>query len=94
MFYAMWKSQQWRYMYLWLDWGTFATGILFSREEILCSIYLPVYFYRDTDTSKNTWSVLKALNLADVATEGDVAIVRETCAVVSERGAKIVAAGK
>lgn len=46
----------------------------------------------DTDTSKNTWSVLKALNLADVATEEDVAIVRETCAVVSERGAKIVAA--
>lgn len=66
---------------------------ILQRRHFMFHLYT-VFFYRDTDTSKNTWSVLKALNLADVATEEDVAIVRETCAVVSERGAKIVAAGK
>ena len=53
--------------------------------KILCS---------DTDTSENTWRILKAVKLADDATEEDVAIIRETCAIVSEKGAKIVAAGK
>lgn len=66
-----------------------------QRQSFMFHLFTSIYFiFRDTDTSKNTWSVLKALNLADVATEEDVAIVRETCAVVSERGAKIVAAGK
>lgn len=32
--------------------------------------------------------------MAEDATEEDVALIRETCAIVSEKGAKIVAAGK
>nr|XP_022287076.1 hexokinase-1-like [Crassostrea virginica] len=46
----------------------------------------------DTDTSENTWKILKAVKLAEDATEEDVALIRETCAIVSEKGAKIVAA--
>lgn len=47
------KSQWWRYMYLWLDWGIFTTGILFSRDDILCSIYIR-YFFIETQTHPKT----------------------------------------
>lgn len=59
-------------------WG-FTTSNVTSIEE-------------DNETSERTWSVLQAFGLADIATEEDVSLVREVCAIVSERGAKIVAA--
>ncbi|XP_048747104.2 hexokinase-1-like [Ostrea edulis] len=59
-------------------WG-FATANVTSIEE-------------DTETSERTWSVLRDFHLADMATEEDVSLVREVCAIESERGSKIVAA--
>lgn len=53
-----------------------------------------VFFYRDIDIFKNIWFVLKVFNLVDVVIEEDVAIVREICVVVLERGVKIVVVGK
>ena len=43
--------------------------------------------------SENTVSVLEKLGLDKIATEEDIAVIRETCAVMSQRGAYIVAAG-
>ena len=65
---------------------------MFSKD--LKAFPLCYIFCSDTDTSENTWKILKAVKLAEDATEEDVALIRETCAIVSEKGAKIVAAGK
>ncbi|KAK3098225.1 hypothetical protein FSP39_017388, partial [Pinctada imbricata] len=47
---------------------------------------------RDTTSSENTMTVLEKLELDKVASEDDIATIRETCAVMSQRGAYIVAA--
>lgn len=50
-----------------------------------------VYFRNDSDSIKQIFQELK---LDTVATDEDIAVVQEVAAIVSERGAYIVAAGK
>ena len=51
-------------------------------------------FSRDDDDSiVNTRNVLEEMDLLSIATSEDIALVREVCELMSQRGAYIVATG-
>ena len=47
----------------------------------------------DGDSTVNTKNVLEEMDLLSIATPEDIALVREACELMSQRGAYIVATG-